>query len=114
MRYVQALGVAIVLAAVAAPVVAQTETDLCLRVQAAPEVDLTDASAVQDGIGTGEILVTDVVPCEAVTAPVASATPVSDVGTGAWVVGPIEIDPMTDDRRALVHLDAESGTDSCG
>ena len=113
-RLVQALAVVIVLAAVAVPVVAQTETALCLSVQAAPGVDLTDASAVQDGIGTGEILVTDVVPCEAATAPVASATAVADVGTGAWIVGPIEVDPMTDDRRALVSLVAASGTDWFG
>ena len=110
MKLVQALAVVMVLAAVAVPAVAQTETALCLRVQAATDVDLTDASAVQEGIGTGEITVTDVLPCDAATAPMASATPVSDVGTGAWSVGPIEVDPMTDDRRALVSLVAESGT----
>ena len=48
MRLVQALAVVIVLAAVAAPVVAQTETALCLRVQAATDVDLTDAAAVEE------------------------------------------------------------------
>lgn len=108
MRFVQSLGVAIVLAAAAAPVVAQTDTNLCLRVQAAPEVDLTDASSVQDGIGTGKILVTEVVPCGAVAAP--STPPVSSVGTGAWDVRPIEVDPLTDDRSAIVYLAAGSGT----
>jgi hypothetical protein len=97
-------------------VVAQTETALCLRVQVAPDVDLTDASAVQEGIGTGEILVTDVVPCDAVTEPAASAasaastTPASEVDTGAWIVGPIEVDPETDDRRTQASLVAASGT----
>jgi hypothetical protein len=110
MRLVQALAVVIVLTTVPVPVVAQTETALCLRVQAATDVDLTDASAVQEGIVWGDIVVTEVVPCDATTAPMASATPVSDVGTGAWIVGPIEVDPMTDDRRALVSLVAESGT----
>jgi hypothetical protein len=102
---VHALAVVVVLAAVAAPVAAQTDTPLCLRVQAAPDVDLTDASVVQ----AGEILVTDVVPCDAVIPPVESGTPVSDVGTGAWVVGPVEVDPMTDERRARASLVAESG-----
>ena len=114
MRLVQALAVVIVLAAVAVPVVAQTETALCLRVQAAPEVDLTDAAAVEDGIIFGDIVVTEVVPCDAATAPMASATPVSDAGTGAWDVRPPEIDPMTDDPRALVYLTAESGTSTWG
>ena len=110
MRLVQALAVIIVLAAVAAPVVAQTETALCLRVRAAPEADLTAAAAVEDGIIFGDIVVTEVVPCDAVAGPMASATPVSEVGTGAWDVPPIEVDPMTDDRRALVSLVAASGT----
>ena len=81
MRLVQALAVVIVLAAVAVPVVAQTETALCLRVQAAPDVDLTDAAAVEDGIIFGDIVVSEVVPCDAATAPQASATPV-------WTSGP--------------------------
>jgi hypothetical protein len=114
MRTVRTLGVAIVLVAIAAPAVAQTETDLCLTVQTASDVDLTDATAVQDGIGTGEILVTGVVPCEGTTGPVASASPIADAGTGAWIVGPVEVDPMTDDRRALAHLEAETGTTSVG
>jgi predicted dehydrogenase len=114
MRLVQALAVVIVLAAVAAPVVAQTETELCLRVRAAPEADLTDAAAVEDGIIFGDIMVTEVVPCDAATAPVSSATPASDVGTGAWVVGPIEVDPVTDDRRAQVSLTAASSTWTAG
>jgi hypothetical protein len=105
---------AIMLAALAAPVLAQTDADLCLTVQAAPGVDLTDASAVQDGIGTGEILVTAVVPCDAAAAPGATTAPVSEVGTGAWIVGPIEVDPMTDDRRAVASLVAASGTDWFG
>jgi hypothetical protein len=37
-----------------------------------------------------------------------------DAGTGAWVVGPIEVDPMTDESRAIVSLAAESGTDWMG
>lgn len=114
MRLVPALAVVIVLAAVAVPVVAETETALCLRVQAAPEVDLTDAAAVEEGIVFGDIVVTEVVPCEGATAPMASATPVSDVGIGAWDVRPLEIDPMTDDPRALVYLTAESGTSRFG
>jgi hypothetical protein len=114
MRTTRALGAAIVLAAFAAPVVAQTETDLCLRVQSAPEVDLTDASAIQAGIAAGEITVTGAFPCEAASEAAALATPVSDVGTGAWVVGPIEVDPMTDARQTLVNLEAESGTTSVG
>jgi hypothetical protein len=111
MRFVQALGVAIVLATVAAPAVAQTDTDLCLRVQVATDVDLADATAVQDGIGSGDIVVTGVVPCDGV---LASEAPASDVGTGAWTVLPIEVDPMTDERRALAYLASESGTTSQG
>jgi hypothetical protein len=109
MRLVQALAVVIVLATVPVPVVAQTETVLCLKVHAATDVDLTDEAAVQEGIGTGEILVTDMLPCDAATAPVSSATPASDVGTGAWIIGPVEVDPMTDDRRAQVSVTAQSG-----
>jgi hypothetical protein len=108
MRTVRTLGVAIVLVAIAAPVVAQTDTNLCLRVQAAPDVDLSDAVAVQDAIVNGVIQVTGVIACEGAAAPAASAAPIPD--TGAWIVGPVEVDPMTDDRRAVATLIAESGT----
>jgi type VI secretion system protein VasI len=109
-RSVQAVAIVVMLLAAAAPVVAQTETALCLRVQAATDVDLTDAQVVQQGIGTGEIVVTEVVPCEGETAPMASTTPSSDTDTGAWIVQPIEFDASTDDQRASVSLKAESGT----
>jgi hypothetical protein len=112
MRTVRTLGVAIVLVAMAAPVVAQTDTDLCLRVQAAPDVDLSDAVAVQNAIANGVIQVTGVIACEGPAAPAGSAAPVPD--TGAWIVGPIEVDPVTDRRQAFLHLDAESGTTRAG
>jgi hypothetical protein len=59
---------------------------------------------------TGEILVTGVVPCDGASAPPASPAPVSDGGTGAWVVGPIEENPVTGELRASASLSAAEGT----
>ena len=119
MRSVKALAITIALAiastlAAAAPAVSQTDARLCLMVQASTDVNLTDASAVQEGIGTGDVLVTQVVPCDGGTTPSPSPTPVPDAETGAWSVAPIEVDLMTDDRRALVSLAAGGGVTGSG
>ena len=80
---------------------------LCLRIQDTSDVDLSDASAVQDGIASGEVVITEVIPCESTTAPMASASPITDVG--AWKVLYDETDALTGDRDYGVYLDAESG-----
>jgi hypothetical protein len=110
-RLAPVLAVIAVLGLMPGPVVAQQETELCLRVEVTGDVDLSDRSAVQEGVTTGEILVTDVLDCDAVASPAPeSQAPDSDVGTGAWVVGPIEVDPATGDRRASASLAAAEGT----
>ena len=86
MRLVQALAVVIVLTTVPVPVVAQTETALCLKVQAAADRHLPMRRLSRRASARARSSVTDVIPCDATTAPVSSATPASDVGTGAWIV----------------------------
>jgi hypothetical protein len=108
-RLVPVLAVVAVLGLMAGPVVAQQETELCLRVELTGEVDLSDGSAVQEAVTTGEILVTDVLDCDAVASAPASQAPPSDVNTGAWIVGPIEDDPVTGARRASAALVAAEG-----
>ena len=106
-KVVRALAIGAMLVATGTPVAAQADTALCLRVQATSEVDLTDPSAVRDGIGSGEIVVTEVVPCETLTTALASASPIPD--TGAWKILYDETDQVTGDRRVSVYLDAVSG-----
>ena len=78
------LAVVTMFAAAAGPVVAQQETQLCLRVEAhADVVALTDVLAVQEAIDTGEIIVTEVVACDGVAAPLASPSAAADMDTGA-------------------------------
>jgi hypothetical protein len=109
-RSARVVAVVILLTAIAAPVTAQAEIALCLRVEAGSEVDLTDPAAIQDGISSGQILVSEVVPCEGVASPMASASQIPD--TGAWKVLHDETDQITGDRRVSVYLDAESGVSS--
>lgn len=99
------------------PAAAQTatarpvDTPLCLTVRAAPDVDLENPVVVQTQIATGAIEVTDVVPCDGAAAPTA-APPTGD--TGAWIVGEIETDPMSDMPTTSTFIYSESGTNSSG
>jgi type VI secretion system protein VasI len=114
MRWLTGLTLMGLLLVGALPASAQSEADVCLHVQAAPEVDLTDAAGFVAGIVSGDVVVTEVLPCEAVDKPMASATPTSEAGIGRWDVQPLEVDPMTDQPRAGVHLRAASGASRFG
>ncbi len=113
-QVIAGLTAALVLIAGSLPAAGQSatvEVPLCLVVRAAPDVDLENPVVVQTQIATGAIEVTDVVPCDGAPEPT-DAPPAGD--TGAWIVGEIETDPMTDEPVANSGLLASSGTSSDG